>query len=738
MSNALPTYDEHWHRVAPRKVRLRPCVDVFAQRFRGRRWYVIRDSLSGKFFRVRPPAYEFICELERSHTVGDAWERRLKIDPESVPGQGEVVRLLSSLHRAGLLRSDMEGDVDPLAEAFAEEKRNEAKQRWSSILFFKLPLWNPDPFLRRTLPYVTRLFSRWGVLLWGLLLIWGLSEIANNWKAFSAETASILGFANLPWMLATVIVIKAFHELGHGYVCRKLGGEVPETGIMLLLFNPLPYVDASSSSAFRSKWKRIMVGGAGMFVEVALAALAAIIWANTGEGAVHRVAHNAVVMASVVTILFNANPLLRFDGYHMLSDWLELPNLQSNSSKMALYLVERHGFGLTTAVNPSETRREATWLTVYFFASVIYRTLILCGILLVISVHYLVFGMILAVVFGVIWIVMPVVKAVIYLSSSPKLDSCRQRAIGVSVLVVGGLLLLLTFVPMPNHFRADAVVRAQNYSRVYAGSSGMLVEVLVPSGEMVTKGTPLLRLENVELKHQLTLLDAEKLRFDAQERQAIFQDPVILQSLKPYFKALEARRVRVLEEIDSLVVRAPCDGRWLAPEATLYLGGMLSRGLEIGAVQGEDDYYVAAVVRQDDVSRIFTRNQVHRAEVRVRGLDGTALGVSDLKALPTERESLPSASLGLLGGGNTAVDTGKQQGGGRSMMPTRGFAKANQGSKAAEPVFEIRAALDKKDAAKLQLVHGQRAVTRLSLPAEPLLRQWVRSIRQLFQRTYRI
>ncbi len=731
-----PTYDEHWHRVAPRRVRLRPCVDIFAQYFRGSRWYVVRDSLSGKFFRIRPAAYEFICELERSPTVGDAWQRRLEIDPENVPGQGEVVRLLSSLHRSGLLHSDQEGDVDPLAEAFAEEKRMEVRQRWSSILFFKFPLWNPDAFLRKTLPWVSGVFTRWGLLVWFLLLIWGAAAVANHWKAFAAETSAILGFANLPWMLLTVVLIKTLHELGHGYLCRKFGGEVPETGIMLLLFNPLPYVDASSSSAFRSKWRRIAVGGAGMYVELAVAAVAAIVWAYSGEGVVHRVAHNAVVLASVVTVLFNANPLLRFDGYHMLSDWLELPNLQTNASKMALYLLERHGFGLRSAENPAESRREAFWFTSYFFASIIYRTLILVGILLVISVHYLVFGVILALIFAFLWLVMPVVKAVVYLWSEPRLEACRRRAVGVSLLVMVVLVGFFALVPMPNHFRAEGVVRAENFSHVYAGANGYLTKVLVPSGQMVSKGTPLLLLTNEELDHNLDAVDAERMRADAQLRWALDEDPVAYQSLQPYARALEARRQRLLEDRQALVIVAPCDGRWLAPDAVLYLGGMLSRGLEVGVVQGEGDFYVSAVIKQDDVSRIFTKDQVHQAEVRVRGQEGAVLGLVDLKALPTERESLPSASLGLLGGGSTAVDT--MAASHSSSAVGRGFGNAGQGTRAAQPVFEVRAALDRKDTAQVRLVHGQRAVARMSLPSEPLLWQWVRSVRQLFQRTYRI
>lgn len=738
MSALAPTFDESWHRVAPRRIRLRPGVEIFPQRFRGQRWYVVRDALGGKFFRIRPPAYEFICELERGATVGDAWERRLESDPENVPGQGEVVRLLSALHRSGLVRSDVEGDVEPLAEAFAKEKRQEATQRWSSILFFKMPLWSPDAFLRRTLPLVSWIFTKQGLLLWLALLLWGGSEVASQWQAFSAESSGLLGKANLPWMYAVMVAIKVLHEFGHGYACRKLGGEVPEMGVMLLLFNPLPYVDASASTAFRSKWQRILVGGGGMIVELAVAAVAAVVWAHTGKGLVHTLAYNAVVVASVVTLLFNGNPLLRYDGYHMLSDWLELPNLQSKSSRMALWLLERFGFGLRSAVNPSESRREGWWLTVYFVASLLYRTAMLLGILLAVSLHYLAFGLLLAVIFGFMWVILPVIKSVKYLWSSPRLETCRTRAATVVVLLLGGILAFLCLLPLPNHFRADGVVRAEQFSRVYAGADGQLVKLLVPSGSMVKAGTPLLELTNVELAHEMESLAAEQRRAEAQARLALEEDPVRYASMKPYFRALEVRRARLRDDHASLTVCAPCDGRWLAPDIGLYLGGRLPRGLELGVVQGDGDFYISAVVKQDDVSRLFTQQQVHGTEVRVRGQEGMVLGVRNFNALPAERESLPSAALGLLGGGTSAVDTNHSSDG-RSLA-SRGVVDAAQstGTKATEPVFEIRATLTAAARSGIRLVHGQRAVARMTLPAEPLMWQWVRALRQLFQRTYQI
>jgi putative peptide zinc metalloprotease protein len=234
----------------------------------------------------------------------------------------------------------------------------------------------------------------------------------------------------------------------------------------------------------------------------------------------------------------------------------------------------------------------------------------------------------------------------------------------------------------------------------------------------------------------MELLEAEQRRADAQARQALEEDPVRYQSLKPYFRALAVRRARLNDDVKALTVRAPCDGRWLAPDAGLYVGGTLPRGLEMGVVQAEGEFYISAVVKQDDVSRLFTSHQVSDTKVRVRGQEGIVLGVSNFNAIPAEREFLPSASLGLLGGGTAPVDTGNSSDG--RPLASRGVVDpgGTQGTRTTEPVFEIRATL--APGGDSRLVHGQRAVARMTLPPEPLMTQWLRSLRQLFQRTYRI
>jgi putative peptide zinc metalloprotease protein len=713
-----PTFDESWHRVESRRVWLRPGVEIFPQRFRGRRWYVVRDALGNRFFRIRPPAYRFICELERSPTVGEAWERSLNAAPEDAPGQGEVVQLLSHLHQAGLLRSDTEGDVSALFEAQQKEHRRQVAGQWANLLFLRIPLINPDRFLKSTLPLVNWMISRAGFIAWLVLLGFGAAAIAENWQEFRAESGGLLGAANLPWLYVTIIVIKGLHEFGHGYFCRKYGGEVPEMGIMLLILNPLPYVDASSSWAFREKGKRALVAAAGMIVEVALASIAALVWANTGEGLAHTVAYNVVIIASVGTLVFNLNPLLRFDGYHIASDLLEIPNLQGRASRTALYLVERYLFGLPSAVNPADTRLETVSLAAYFVAAFVYRIVILFGILLFISHWFFIVGVVLAVGFAILWLLVPIIKAVVYLLRSPRLEARRGRAVCVCVALLVGTAAGIAFVPAPSHFRAEGVVRSDSFARVYVEALGDVTEILAPSGTVVTAGQELVRLKNFELEREIELAKLDLAKAVAQQREALELDPVRYLSLEGYLKAAAARVEKLTTQKDSLVVRAPGTGRWIAPEIVRLLGATLPKGIELGVVQGESRHYLAAEVRQADVARLFGGN-INGSGVKVRGQEQLTMAVSDLQAIPADRtQHSPQEPAGR-----------QRRGGLAGMDPSRSTLSS-------EPIFEVRAFLVPQ--AQFPLVHGQQGVARLDLPWEPLLSQWVRSLRQLFQRNYRV
>jgi putative peptide zinc metalloprotease protein len=233
----------------------------------------------------------------------------------------------------------------------------------SNLLFIRIPVWDPDRFLDRFVGLFGRFFSVAGLGLWLAVIVTGLWAVAGRTDDLVASAGDILDPKGLPLLYLSFILIKVVHEFGHAFACKKLGreggsgGEVHVMGVMFLIFTPLPYVDASSSWALRRKWHRVIVGAAGMMVELAVAALAAVVWARTGAGtAAHTIAYNMIFVGSVSTLLFNGNPLLRYDGYYILSDLLEIPNLAQRGKEYLYYLVRRWAWGVRQARSPAHTR----------------------------------------------------------------------------------------------------------------------------------------------------------------------------------------------------------------------------------------------------------------------------------------------------------------------------------------------------------------------------------------------
>src|SRR6185436_472633 len=273
--------------------------------------------------------------------------------------------------------------------------------------------------------------------------------VADNWDAVKQQSQGVLAPGNLPLLYLGMIIIKTVHEFGHAYFCRKFGGEVHVMGVLLMIFTPVPYVDATSSWSFRSRGKRMLVGAAGMIVELFFAAILTFVWAKTGQGTLHSLAYNMMFIASVTTVVFNANPLLRFDGYYILSDLLEIPNLSQRANQQLRHLAERWLFGVRKSTSPAQTRREKGWLTVFGLTSGVYRVIVFGGILLVVADHFFLIGILMAAVCFVAWITVPIGRFVHYLASSPKLERVRFRAVAVSIALAVLIVGVLQFVALP-------------------------------------------------------------------------------------------------------------------------------------------------------------------------------------------------------------------------------------------------------------------------------------------------
>jgi putative peptide zinc metalloprotease protein len=713
-----PTFSESWHVVAHARLALRAQVGVHRQTYRGEKWFLLRHPYTNAFYRMRPAAYAFVARLAPDRTVESVWKLCLQLDPDGAPGQTEVLQLLAQLHAADLIHAESPADAQALAERREKRQTRERTSWWLNLLFARFPLLNPDPFFRRTLPFVRWAFSRVGAVAWLALVLAGLKTVVDHWDRLADQSQAVLAPGNLPWLYACLVGLALLHECGHGFACRRHGGQVTTFGIILMIFTPLPFVDVSASWSFRAKRHRLIVGAGGMLVELAVASVAAMLWANTGAGLVNALAFNVMFLASISTLLFNANPLLRFDGYYLLSDALGIPNLYTRAQQQLRFLTDKHLLRVSNSRSPATTRGEARWLTVYGIASAAYRVFLLGSILLFVANHYLLLGLIFAAVAVVAWLFVPIGKAVHFLATSPALDRGRAGAIVRCGAAVGLVALPCALLPLPASFTAPGVIETQGYRVIVAEAPGEFAALHAPAGQTVTAGDLLFQLGNAPLEQELRAARARRAEAAARLRAALDEDGVNVRTIEQYAAAADHQVERLTQEVAALRGVAPAAGIWHAPDLAQQTGRFFARGTPLGEVLGLEGFEVVAIVAQQDSSRLFS-NDVRRVRARVTGNVWMPVETSAWSVVPGQRTRLPSAALGWSGGGPIETDPSDPSG-----MVAR------------EPFFQVRAGLIATPGVVFR--HGQTARLHFRLPPAPLFTQGWRWLRQLVQERYQM
>ena len=713
------TYSESWHLVANLRLKLRATVEVQRQFYRGEKWYVLRDPFNNKFFRVQPAAYDFIMRLNAERTVEEVWLSCMKEFSQTAPGQADVVMLLGQLYAMNLLDTDVSPDTRQMLSRYTSTRRKELQSQLMNILFIRLPLFDPEKLLVRFSGLIHKLLSPLGAVVWLITLLVAIKLVVDNAEVALDSAQAVLAPDNLFLLYVGLIFVKACHEIGHAIVCHRYGGEVHTMGLMFMLFTPLPYMDATSSWGFRNRWHRAFVGGAGMIAELFIASLAAMYWSVSGQGALHSLAYNIMFVASVSTILFNVNPLLRLDGYYILSDLLDIPNLTARSNEHLRYLLEHYVFKHSDARPTAKNRHEAIELTLYGVLSAIYKVMISLGIILFIADKWLILGTILAIAGVVTGVFLPTIRFISYLFLDGRLQQSRPRVMAVSAVFLASMTVLTVLLPFPHNIYAPGVVESFPDIKVVNMVAGHVEEYLVAPGQRVVAGQPLVRLENKELNFALMSAESRVVEMKVKERQALGKT---IADLKPVLKELRVAQETLVElrrNEAELIVRARGNGIWIPANKESISGLWVERGRYLGDIVGGDRFQFAAVVAQEEVSELFD-SSVNSVEVRLWGEAHQRITTEEVRLIPYQHEKLPSPALGQLGGGNVSVQSTQQQ----------------SGDNAAEPFFLVNALLEQQTEA--HLLHGRSGTIRFNLAPEPLLFQWSRSIYQLFQKRYRL
>jgi putative peptide zinc metalloprotease protein len=441
------------------------------------------------------------------------------------------------------------------------------------------------------------------------------------------------------------------HELAHGLTCKKHGGNVLECGVVFILFTPVAYVDATGAWRLQSKWQRIFTSAAGMYAELFCAAVSALVWSYSPPGIVNHLAYNVVIMAGFSTIVVNGNPLMRFDAYYMLADWLEIPNLSVRGNEYLRYLGRRYLLGVP-ADRPSGSSSRVVLLYGAFAMS--WRLLVLVGILIVAHTLFLGAGIVVAIMGGLLWFGLPALRLGKYLLVGNALEKPRFARVAAAGIGAGALAwLLLVVVPWPGTVRAPAVVQARPRSILRGEVSGFVSEIFVKNGQAVEAGQPLLRLINEELTTDLQDLELEiqetKLLRD-QMRQG--QEMAAAQIQTEYLTALHTRLAEKERELAGLTVVAPIRGRVLRRDLDSLLGMHVEPGTELLMIAGPTTE-LALSIGEDDFE-LFSRRVGKSVQVRLQGSGQIQMGTVEL-VRPNASHKLPALALGAVAGGPLPV-----------------------------------------------------------------------------------
>ena len=700
-----------WYRVADLKPRLRPHAELHRQRFRGDVWYVLQDHQTGRFHRISPVANLILSLMNGQRTVRELWNIAGTRAGDDPPTQDEVIQLLAQLHGSDLVQAEIPPDIAEVAERAAKTSRREMLSRLRNPLALRFPVFDPDRILDRTLFLVRPLFTGTGFLVWLGFLLAAIMIVTLNWQELTTNLSDrVLATQNLFIILCIYPVLKAFHEMGHAYATKVWGGEVHEIGVMLLILVPVPYVDASSASAFVSRRQRIIVGAGGILVELFFASIAAIVWLNASPGLLRTVAFNVMLIGGVSTIAFNGNPLLRFDGYYILADLLEIPNLATRANRYLFYLVQRHLFRIDTEDDPVTGRGEQKWFLVYALASFVYRMFVALGIAFLLASKFLIFGAAMALWTVVSLIVWPIVKGIRFIVTDSRLATNRSHAYAVTGGLAAVAFLLLFVVPMPYAVMAEGVVWIPQNAEVRSKTDGFVETVLAQPDSQVRASLPLLQLGNPLLDSRVRVQEAQleeaQDRFDA----ARTVDRVQAEIFQEEINNIQSTLAHYRKTKDDLTVSADQAGQLIIPNLSDLPGRYVKKGDLLAYVIDNRNLIVRVVVTQDDIDLV--RSRAGKVSIRLADRLGREYPARIVREVPSGDQELPSLALSTKGGGDIALNPA-----------------SSQKPQALYNIFQF-------DVAPTGPVHGAnpgvRVYVRFDLGAEPIAWRFLRESQQAF------
>ncbi len=492
------------------RVRMRADLEIVAQKWQGREYWVIKDPIALKYYRFEAEELAILKMLDGQRS---AEEIRDEFEASFAPqrlANAELHQLIGMLHRSSLVVSDATGQGDRLHKRWSENFARERKQAFTNPLAIRFRGVDPGRFLDWLDEYCGWLCSWPAFIFVAMLGIAALGLVFTNFAELSAKMPAFEEFfagSNWIWIGLVLIVTKIIHEMGHGLACRRFGGECNEMGLMLLVLMPCLYCNVSDSWMLPNKWKRAAIAAAGMYAELAMASFATFVWWFSEPGLVNQLALNVMIVCSVTTLLFNANPLLKYDGYYILSDLIEIPNLRQKATSLLNRTASHWLLGLENRVDPFLPVRRRWFFVLFAISAAAYRWVITFSIFwflyrMLEPWGLKVVGQMLAV--ATIWslIGMPIVQLVKFFSVPGRWLAVKRVRLATGLAIIATVLGVVLLFPVPHKVRCSFFAQPARTGNVFVSVPGFVQEIHVKSGDRVEAGQVLVTLESLDLDKQ--------------------------------------------------------------------------------------------------------------------------------------------------------------------------------------------------------------------------------------------
>jgi putative peptide zinc metalloprotease protein len=560
-------------------VRKRPDLSATRHRYHGRVYWVVKEPVSLSYYRFQEEEYAILNMLDGETSLDDLKDQfEAEFPPQKITVE-ELQQYIVMLHKRGLIITDAAGQGGPLLERRGERLRQELLAKFTNVLSIRFRGIDPDRLLNWLHARLWWVYSPVTVSLCCLLALSALMLVAVQFDVFRAKLPAFHQFftlKNAAWLAIAMGATKVVHEFGHGLTCKHFGGECHEMGVMLLVLTPCLYCNVSDSWMLPSKWQRAMIGAGGMYVELVMASACTFIWWFSEPGMLNQLALSTMFVCSVSTVMFNGNPLLRYDGYYILSDLIEIPNLRQKAGEILSRKLGHWCLGIKPTDNPFLPERQQALFALYSVAAVVYSWVVVFSILWflykVMQPYRLeIIGQIIGITALYGLLVQPLWKLYKYLSIPGRLDQVKKPRLYASIAIVTAAILAVLFVPLPYRIFCPLEIEPRDAATVHVVVPGRLEEVLVKPGQHVEAGQPLVRLSNPDLLLEIAELEGKRDQLKAQSDGLSLQrhdDSSVVPHIATVNDALETTEGLLRQKQDDLkrlVLVAPKAGIVLPP-----------------------------------------------------------------------------------------------------------------------------------------------------------------------------